>query len=125
MSKEIITTKSPPGFRISLVDGFVIGACIIFTVWALVNAIPQYLALLPAVVFFHFFLFCNVFRVRRKYELIWAGFFIVFYASIFLLAPTGLFWILVFPLQTPVTLTVVALTVFSTDYHGIGYSLKR
>jgi hypothetical protein len=63
------------GFRFSLTDAAVIGVGVAMT-WLLRGRLGD-LAMLPAVVLVHFFLFCNVFRVRRSYELIWAASFIV------------------------------------------------
>jgi hypothetical protein len=55
----------------------------------------------------HFFLFCNVFGVRRRYELIWAA---VFVANVgaWLLAGE-LRWLWVLAIQTPLTLLLILL----------------
>ena len=47
-----------------------------FATWALWPAIGQ-LALLFPVVVGHFFLFCNIFGIRRKLELAWSVIFII------------------------------------------------
>lgn len=65
----------------------------------------------------HFFLFCNVFRVRRSLELWWsAGFLLNFLVALY----GGCFaWSRVLLLQTPVTLLVLALELRSARYHGV------
>ena len=52
-----------------------IGLCVLATAlgW---SSLGEH-ALIPALALGHFFLFCNVFRVRRSYELVWAGCFLV------------------------------------------------
>ena len=66
----------------------------------------------------HFFLFCNVFRVRRSYELAWAAIFIANFAAWTLLAP-GFSWPGLLAIQLPVTAIVIALEVRSPRYHGV------
>ncbi|WP_050030213.1 hypothetical protein [Verrucomicrobium sp. BvORR034] len=68
-------SRFAPGFRFSWTDAFVLilGAGLI---WWLAGFAGE-LALLAAFVIGHFFLFCNVFRIDRKPELVWAGAFIV------------------------------------------------
>jgi len=66
----------------------------------------------------HFFLFCNVFRVRRAYELAWAAVFLVNAAAWML---TGHFsWGGVLAVQAPFTLAAIGLEMRSREYHGIG-----
>lgn len=77
-------------------------------------------ALLFPIVLAHFFLFCNVFRVRRNLELIWAGVFVVNFAA---WAITGSFsWWPVLLVQTPVTIACIVIEMRSPNYHGIGYA---
>ena len=63
------------GFRFSLVDGAAIVVCAAATHTAWPALGP--LSLVLPYVLGHFFLFCNVFRVRRPPELIWAGVFVL------------------------------------------------
>ena len=76
------------------------------------------LAMLPAVVLVHFFLFCNVFRVRRSYELIWAASFIVNLLAWQALGQFG--WRGVLLTQAPITLLAIAVEMKSNRYHGVG-----
>lgn len=68
-------SRFAPGFRFSWTDAaaLILGA---FLVWWLARLSGE-LALLAGFVIGHFFLFCNVFRIGRKPELVWAGTFIV------------------------------------------------
>ncbi len=62
------------GFRFSVTDFFVllIAAWSNWFLWGYLEEI----SLLIAFVVFHFFLFCNVFRIRQKFELIWSAVFL-------------------------------------------------
>lgn len=105
------------GFRFSYVDGIAIVLCTIVT-WL---ALPAFgiIAWLPAIVLGHFFLFCNVFRIHRTKELIWAGFFIINFSIWLLLAPlqTPLEWILL--TQIPITVFLIGMETRGANYHGV------
>lgn len=67
----------------------------------------------------HFFLFCNVIRLHRKWELLWAAIFVV----------NGTVWwglladLRVWPVllaQLPVTLLLIVIQMRSRSYRGIG-----
>ena len=103
------------GLRFSLLDGIVLlgaflGAILAFEMTAGFSTLLLFVVL-------HFFLFCNVFRIRRKPELIWAGTFILNCA----------FWIAtghvsVFPIavcQLLVTVVLIVLELRLPCYHGI------
>ena len=81
------------------------------------------MALLFPIVLGHFFLFCNVFRVRRKYELIWAFLFIVNAGAWWLCDSFG--WWPVLATQAPITLFFIAKEVVSPEYHGIFHTQIR
>lgn len=68
-----------PGLRFSLSDGvcLVLGGALVS--WLLPLSRPM--ALLTLLVIGHFFLFCNVFRIGRKQELLWASVFVSLVAS--------------------------------------------
>ncbi len=65
----------------------------------------------------HFFLWCNVFRVGSKRELLWSGVFIVNTAAWLYLWEFSV--IRVFLTQAPFTLAVIAHTLRDPRYHGI------
>jgi len=70
-----------------------------------------------AIVAGHFFLFCNVFRVIRRRELIWAALLILNVG--FWLFLGRLDWFTVLACQLPVSAGVIAWEVKATRYHGI------
>lgn len=103
------------GFRISLTDvmtlvlGFTIGAAGYIRIGDIALFVPYVVG--------HFFLFCNVFRVRRRPELLWAGTFVI-NCSIWLLVGcidvAGMLGS-----QIAVTLGVIVNELRSPSYHGI------
>lgn len=106
------------GFRISRGDGVVLLLGVLATVagW---NALGE-LRPLPAVVLVHFLLFCNVVRVRRAFELLWAATFVL---NVLAWQAAGrVSWAGVPLVQAPVTIAVVSAQVVSGWYHGVGYS---
>jgi hypothetical protein len=113
--------RRTPGFRFSVADGVAIVAAVgaAAALWDAVGAV----ALLPPVVLGHFFLFCNVFRVRRGYELAWAAVFVVNVAGWCLTG--GFTWAGVLLVQTPVTVACVVAEVCGSGYHGVGYVWVR
>jgi hypothetical protein len=64
-----------------------------------------------------FFLFCNVFRVRRNAELLWAATFLVNAIAWLQLQPSLAAILLT---QTPITIAVIGVEIRSAGYRGIG-----
>jgi len=104
------------GVRFSLSDGCVIGLCGALT--AVLWGSNRQVALLFPVVLGHFFLFCNVFRIRRGYELLWAGLFLVNAGAWHIFSDFG--WSKVLAAQTPLTVAFIILEMRSARYHGVG-----
>ena len=75
------------------------------------------LSLLLPVVLGHFFLFCNVFRIRRTPELIWGGVFLLNMG--WHLSHADFSWWPVLLIQTPVTVALIGYEMRTTHYHGI------
>ncbi|SMP60002.1 hypothetical protein SAMN06265222_106301 [Neorhodopirellula lusitana] len=102
------------GFRFSLTDGLAIVVCAAATYWGL-GQMGSIAWLFPFVLG-HFFLFCNVFRIPRRPELVWAGCFLG-------LATIGL--IVEWPITSamlaalPVTIAVLIYSVRLPTYHGV------
>ncbi len=111
------TRRSPPGFRFSLRDAVVITVCTLATVW-LWERVGS-LSLLLFGVLVPFFLFCNVFRVRTRYELIWASSFLL-NAGAWQLAD-ALSWQGLLGSQIIVTALVIGAELRSPSYYGIGH----
>lgn len=104
-----------PGFRISLLDGFVLlaGAVACACLWP-INRVSSFLV---AFVVMHFFLFCNVFRIRRKPELIWAATFVPLAGATLLSGYPG--WVVTAASSLFLTGFLVAREVQHESYHGI------
>jgi hypothetical protein len=117
MSKETqqCPVQKTRGFRFSIVDGLAISLCVASTA-ALLPEIGRD-SWLFAVVLGHFFLFCNVFRVRRNYELIWAGLFLANFCYWRFFSDFA--WVWVLGIQTPITLTAIIAEIKSPVYRGI------
>ena len=111
------TRRSKPGFRFSPRDAVVIAVSTLATVWlwGWVGSLSLLLfgALIP------FFLFCNVFRVRTRYELIWASSFVL-NAGAWQLAD-ALSWQRLLGSQIVVTALVIGAELRSPSYYGIGH----
>jgi hypothetical protein len=65
----------------------------------------------------HFFLFCNVFRIIRRRELIWAGLFVVNICLWDWFGKLSCFPVLLS--QLPITVGVIFFEIYSPNYHGI------
>ncbi len=103
------------GFRFSIVDGVAVVICAAASYWAW-PAVGS-LSLVFPYVLGHFFLFCNVFRVRRWPELIWAGVFVINFGIWMAL---GDFVVMAsFLAQMPVTIIIVLFEFRCPTYHGI------
>ncbi len=109
--------RSQPGFRFSPRDAVVIVVCTLATAW-LWGRVGS-LSLLPFAALVHFFLFCNVFRVRTRYELIWASSFVLNAGAWQLME--ALDWRSVLGCQIPITVLVIGAELRSPCYHGIGH----
>jgi hypothetical protein len=105
----------PPGFRFWWTDAAVIIACVVLT-WLVWRPLGP-LALFFPVTLGHFFLFCNVFRLRRKYEVVWTALYVLNVAG--WLIGGELNWPGVLALQTPVTIAAITLEIKSPRYHGV------
>jgi hypothetical protein len=105
------------GFRISASDAVVLllAGAAVASLWR----VPTNPGIHVLAVVGHFFLFCNVIRLRRAYELVWAVAYVVATA---LAIAVGLVdgWI---PLAgvTPLTALLVGLELRSPRYHGVAW----
>ena len=109
------------GFRFFISDSLVLAAAVVGT-WWLWRWVELFALFVPFVVG-HFFLFCNVFRVRRRLELIWAVLFVL-NTAVCLELSGGVWWA---PLaaQLPVSVAVIGLEIRSPRYHGIFWNRWR
>ena len=106
-----------PGFRLSVVDVFVLGGgtaaaiALSMSVW--------WWGFIPAYVLAHFFLFCNVMRMARPLELIWAGVFVLLAGATVVFGTPG--WLVTALVSLLVTVVVVAVETRKPSYHGVGW----
>jgi hypothetical protein len=103
------------GFRFSLIDAAAIAAFAVLI--AGLHWLGSSLWWLVAMLAMHFFLFCNVFRVLRRRELIWAALFILNVGFWLLLG--RLDWFTVLACQLPATVGVITWEVKAARYHGV------
>lgn len=109
------TANFRPGFRISEID---VGILILGTIGSyIMGRIEDALGVLVIFTVAHFFLFCNVVRMDRTLELIWAAFFILLAAGTMLIGvPT---WSHTFSIVLTVTAVFVVIQVRRPSYHGV------
>lgn len=116
-TRPVLELRDPPGFRFYPTDALVlaVGAA---GVPALRGSVGSFAWVVPLVVG-HFFLFCNVFRVRTRYELAWAA---VALANLMGHLATGAFaWPRVLGIQLAMTALVLGLELRSPEYKGLGW----
>lgn len=110
-------TQFRPGFRISPLDGLVLflGADLAF----LLGREMAVAGLLVAFVVGHFFLFCNVFRISRGSELIWAAVFVILAVAAIVAGTPP--WPVVFGVSLVLTAWLIRLEMAQPSYHGVGW----
>ncbi|NDH05109.1 hypothetical protein EBX93_04170 [bacterium] len=107
--------KFNPGFRISIMDSFVLMVGVLATCYFGMRIWQVGLVIAFSVT--HFFLFCNVFRIRRIPELIWAASFMVLvFLTIFFDFPS---WFVSMMLSLVVSIVIVFLEFRQPSYHGV------
>ncbi|CAK0768307.1 conserved membrane hypothetical protein [Gammaproteobacteria bacterium] len=104
-----------PGFRISVLDVVVLVIGLSFSVWIAVFEV--WFGVVIAFIILHFFLFCNVFRMARLLELVWAGFFVALAAVTIL--TSILTWYVTLSMTLAITCILVAIQIRKPSYHGI------
>ena len=103
-----------PGFRFSILDGAVL-VCGGFGAVAVARVSIEF-AVLAVVAVFHFFLFCNVFRVSRPLELLWSAFFL---ACVGVRALADVPWSILGGAVLAATVIVVWRQALKESYHGV------
>jgi len=117
---QIFKVQKEKGFRISIVDVVFILLLIASSVfiYTYLGDLGYYF-LLPLYVGFSFFLFCNVFRLRTKDEMIWTFLFLTIVGVTFNLFPNN--WV-IYTISSSfiIQVVLVVLHVGSEGYRGIG-----
>ena len=103
------------GFRLSWMDAVV-------TVLGVVASALAYISIGDAGLFIpfvvaHFFLFCNVFRIRRSPEIAWAVIFLLNCGLWVFFGVVSVYGICAS--QLPVTLCILAIEIRKPHYHGV------
>ena len=107
--------KRAHGFRFFATDALALAIC--GAAALVLRRLDNPLWWLLLIVAGHFFLFCNVFRVRRSFELGWAAALVV---NVVLWASLGnLNWAGVLALQSPISLACIIGELRGNRYHGI------
>ena len=109
--------KFSPGFRFSALDGVVLVVGVVGVV--AVSVIEWWLGLAVGIPVAAFFVFCNLFRVSRPLELLWAGAFIALAAATIVWGAPG--WWATTLGSVLVASAVVAAEIRRPSYHGIGW----
>ena len=108
-----------PGFRFSRFDGLILVAG-----GSIAAGTALWLPLAGAVVAFvlgHFFLFCNVFRIARIPELIWATVFFGLATAAMCSTDPVRMWAIAFGASIALAAVLIALETRKPSYHGIGW----
>jgi len=104
-----------PGFRFNLLDGIILLTGGLGAVYFGIHI--WWAGALIALVVLHFFLFCNVFRISRPPELIWAGAFTVLCGSTILTGLPG--WTVACLCSLGLATLLIFRETRRPDYHGV------
>jgi hypothetical protein len=103
------------GFRLSWFDAAILLLGAVLSGWLISQSFP--FGWIVPTALGHFFLFCNIFLVWRRWELLWAGVFILNVGAH--LAFGTLDWLSPMLFQLPVTVLVITWQIRSPWYYGI------
>jgi asparagine N-glycosylation enzyme membrane subunit Stt3 len=120
VSIQIFKVQKEKGFRINLVDIIfillLIGSSIF--IYTHLGSLGYYFSL-PLYIGFSFFLFCNVFRLRTKDEMIWTFLFLTIVSITFHYFPDS--WVIYsIGFSFIVQVILIVLHVGSKGYRGVG-----
>lgn len=110
-------SKFAPGFRLSTIDVLVSISGGVFAIFFGLQT--WWIGLIIGFVVFHFFLFCNVFRMSRPLELIWAGLFTLLAGLTIAIDSPG--WAFTVIISLCATLLLVAMEMRRPSYHGVAW----
>lgn len=104
-----------PGFRLSLLDILILFVGLTGSVFLGSRILSA--GLIVGFVVLHFFLFCNVFRISRPPELIWASVFVALAAITIFTGLPG--WVVTFTTAIILSTFLIWRETKREDYHGI------
>lgn len=113
--------RTPPGVRFSALDAalLLLAALVSALTW---NLFGVGVGRLIAMTVGHFFLFCNILRLRTSYELVWAMAFVAIAVGVTVVRAEPS-WGHVLVLILPVTAALAGLEIGSGNYRGLGWRL--
>jgi hypothetical protein len=103
--------------RFSVVDGIVLIAGTIASIG--LGALVWWFGFVIAFTIAHFYLFCNVFRMSRALELLWAAIFVVLCSATIALDSPG--WVLTAVISLGATVVLVIVELKKPSYHGVAW----
>jgi hypothetical protein len=106
-----------PGFRLSALDVVVLIAGVAGTF--VLGRVTWWWGFVLALVLGHFFLFCNVVRMARPLELVWALVFVLLAAPTIAVGQPG--WLLTALGTLLATVILVLIEMRKPSYHGVGW----
>jgi hypothetical protein len=104
-----------PGFRFSLLDFLVL--LLAYVISGDIAAVRFWPGVAMLWVVGHFFLFCNIVRMARPSELLWAALFIALAAATLLTGVPS--WPVTLAMSFAATVVLVALEARKPSYHGV------
>ncbi|WLE97112.1 MAG: hypothetical protein QTN59_20860 [Candidatus Electrothrix communis] len=109
------TAVFSPGFRLSVIDVIVLFLGTIGSI--LLHSMENPLSLVVLFTLAHFFLFCNVLRMCRRFELIWAALFLLLSVNTILFSMPN--WLGTTLIMLGITAVLTVLHMRQPSYHGI------
>lgn len=111
------TPDFQPGFRLSPLDVAVLvgGSILSVVLWQQ----TWWIGFVVAFVVGHFFLFCNIVRMARPLELVWAAVFVTLAGATVVTETPG--WAATIAVSLMTTVIVVIIELRKPSYHGIGW----
>src|SRR4051812_41065063 len=104
-----------PGIRFSKLDGFILMAALVIS--AALEMLAPWFGIAVAFVVAHFFLFCNVVRMERTSELVWAAVFVILAGCSILRGSPG--WPLTLAISFGATVLLVVMEMRKASYHCV------